>query len=501
MNAVTPTGSNPFTAETDRTAWQLHTVKKYTDPNQKDDGAFVAKLSKDKTRSADAFIADGGLAELPSYMNKVRDIIGGIRESLDEADNPFAKKDGDGDGQTDDAAKAKAKKKKKKNNPFAKDTEDDDDQGSETDDEDPTDAEDSNDEDEDSETEGEDDQDDEEDDDDQGLNNGALSDEYGGDDLKSQLEKLALGAAELYADVDETQSFSNDVSECIDKILADLNDIKNTVTASKKDKNKDQDEKQDSTATSDVQNNTPPGGPVQEMVSRYTGRQINEISKELVGRYLKKADVSYGDNLGGNSGGDPAVRNKMDKKALNRLNGMLRADAKVGGKFSQGVETAKVKATNSRIKEELDEAAETIGKFHNADVHVKIVSGKDKVTKKPTRHVELHGAGQKTRLITSVHPEWNNEKIVSHLKSVHGSKLHGVNWIKESRDYDDDYDDDQPPKHYVLCHRRTDGAVAPLKENGKRKYHETAEEAKAHARKLNAETSSPHVSYSYGGYE
>ena len=59
---------------------------------------------------------------------------------------------------------------------------------------------------------------------------------------------------------------------------------------------------------------------------------------------------------------------------------------------------------------------------------IKIVKGTDRVTKKPCRHVEMHSGGQKTRLMTSVHPDMNNQEIKTHLQKIHGSKLNGFKW-------------------------------------------------------------------------
>lgn len=71
---------------------------------------------------------------------------------------------------------------------------------------------------------------------------------------------------------------------------------------------------------------------------------------------------------------------------------------------------------------------ETIGHFSNAGPFIRITKGTDKVTKKPTRHVEIHNGKAKTRLITSVDPKWDNAKIKDHLLKTHGDKLKPVTW-------------------------------------------------------------------------
>lgn len=71
---------------------------------------------------------------------------------------------------------------------------------------------------------------------------------------------------------------------------------------------------------------------------------------------------------------------------------------------------------------------ETIGHFSNAGPFIRITKGTDRVTKKPTRHVEIHNGKAKTRLITSVDPKWDNAKIKDHLLKTHGDKLKPVTW-------------------------------------------------------------------------
>lgn len=68
----------------------------------------------------------------------------------------------------------------------------------------------------------------------------------------------------------------------------------------------------------------------------------------------------------------------------------------------------------------------------NGSVSIKVVKGKDKVTKKETRHVEMHSPGQKkVRLITSVNPKHEHSDIINHLKNTHGKKLDGFKWMSE----------------------------------------------------------------------
>lgn len=81
----------------------------------------------------------------------------------------------------------------------------------------------------------------------------------------------------------------------------------------------------------------------------------------------------------------------------------------------------------TKLKEEVL-GEETIGHFSNAGPFIRITKGTDRVTKKPTRHVEIHNGKAKTRLITSVDPKWDNAKIKDHLLKTHGDKLKPVTW-------------------------------------------------------------------------
>jgi hypothetical protein len=71
----------------------------------------------------------------------------------------------------------------------------------------------------------------------------------------------------------------------------------------------------------------------------------------------------------------------------------------------------------------------TIGSFKSTQAFINIVKGKDRVTKKSTRHAELHTSAGKVRLITSIPDDWDDEKLKAHLQSTHGEKLNGVNWF------------------------------------------------------------------------
>lgn len=90
--------------------------------------------------------------------------------------------------------------------------------------------------------------------------------------------------------------------------------------------------------------------------------------------------------------------------------------------------TAYVKKHFDKLDEELDLNEGTIGSWSNAGPFIRVTKGTDRVTKKPARHVEIHDMGNKTRLITSVHPDWKNEDIKNHLIKTHGKKLDNVHW-------------------------------------------------------------------------
>lgn len=68
----------------------------------------------------------------------------------------------------------------------------------------------------------------------------------------------------------------------------------------------------------------------------------------------------------------------------------------------------------------------------NGSVEIKVVKAKDKVTKKPTRHIEMHSPhAKKVRLISSVNSSWDHKDIANDLKSTHGRKLDGFKWMHE----------------------------------------------------------------------
>jgi hypothetical protein len=90
--------------------------------------------------------------------------------------------------------------------------------------------------------------------------------------------------------------------------------------------------------------------------------------------------------------------------------------------------TAYVKKHFAQLGEDLDLNESTIGSWSNAGPFIRVTKGTDRVTKKPARHVEIHDMGNKTRLITSVHPDWKNEDIKNHLVKTHGKKLDSVHW-------------------------------------------------------------------------
>lgn len=82
---------------------------------------------------------------------------------------------------------------------------------------------------------------------------------------------------------------------------------------------------------------------------------------------------------------------------------------------------------SNSVKQTLLESSDNV-LAQNGSVRIVVSKGTDKVTKKPTRHIDMMGAGKKTRLITSVDPKWNESDIKNHLQDVHKDKLVGFKW-------------------------------------------------------------------------
>ena len=77
-----------------------------------------------------------------------------------------------------------------------------------------------------------------------------------------------------------------------------------------------------------------------------------------------------------------------------------------------------------------------LGRHAKSGISVHLISGHDRVTKGPTRHVVLKSAhsAKPTRIMSGVPANWSDDKIVSHIKKTHGSKFDGFKFTTEAVD-------------------------------------------------------------------